>query len=131
MQETLLRAWRSPQVLEQATGSARGWLFTVAKRIVIDEWRTARSRRERVSAELPEQPVADATEQVDRQLRRRAGDSATVGRTPGGAARVLLPRFVGRRGRRRARHPARHGEVAHHYALRALRLALDEIGGVR
>ncbi len=42
-------------------------------------------------------------------------------RAPGGPARVLLPRLVGGRGRRRARHPARHGEVPH--ALRAARPA--------
>src|ERR1700748_491295 len=39
VQETLLRAWRHPQVLDQSQGSARAWLLTVARRIVIDEWR--------------------------------------------------------------------------------------------
>lgn len=37
VQETLLRAWRNPAVLDQTGGSGRGWLFTVARRIVIDE----------------------------------------------------------------------------------------------
>ncbi|MHB8274436.1 MAG: sigma factor [Dermatophilaceae bacterium] len=41
VQETLLRAWRNPKVLDQAQGSARAWLFTVARHLVIDEWRTA------------------------------------------------------------------------------------------
>src|SRR3954449_12070009 len=69
LQETMLRAWRNPKVLEQASGSARGWLFTVAKRIVIDDWRTARSRRERVVEYLPEQSVSDETDHVvDQQL---------------------------------------------------------------
>ena len=62
MQETMLRAWRHPQVLDQSQGSARAWLFTVARRIVIDDWRTSRSRHEVVTAEPPEQQVADATE---------------------------------------------------------------------
>ncbi len=39
VQETMLRAWRNENVLEQADGSQRGWLFTVARHIVIDEWR--------------------------------------------------------------------------------------------
>jgi RNA polymerase sigma-70 factor (ECF subfamily) len=43
VQETLLRAWRNGAVLEQADGSQRGWLFTVARHIVIDEWRSSRS----------------------------------------------------------------------------------------
>ena len=42
VQETLLRAWRKPSVLDEEQGSARAWLFTVARRIVVDEWRSAR-----------------------------------------------------------------------------------------
>ena len=38
----LFRSWRNPAVLDRATGSGRSWLFTAAKRIVIDEWRSAR-----------------------------------------------------------------------------------------
>ena len=69
VQETLLRAWRNPAVLEQAGGSGRSWLFTVAKRIVIDEWRSARRRREVVSDTYPEHAVTDTAQQtVDRQL---------------------------------------------------------------
>ena len=62
VQETLLRAWRNPQVLDQSRGSARGWLFTVAKRIVIDEWRATRSRPEYVTDDVPEQSVSDGTD---------------------------------------------------------------------
>jgi RNA polymerase sigma-70 factor (ECF subfamily) len=128
VQETMLRAWRNPQVLVQTTGSARGWLFTVARRIVIDDWRTARSRRERVSAELPEQPVGDATEQaVNRQvvgaaLRTLSQEHRAVlyecyfrGATVAQAAVTLGI-------------PAGTVKSRTHYALRALRLALDELG---
>src|ERR1700759_2968024 len=44
VQETLLRAWRHPQVLDQSQGSARAWLLTVARRIRIDEWRARGGR---------------------------------------------------------------------------------------
>jgi RNA polymerase sigma-70 factor, ECF subfamily len=50
VQETLLRALRNLAGLEQSGGSARGWLFTVAKRIVIDDWRAA-ARRPEVSTD--------------------------------------------------------------------------------
>src|SRR3978361_1806183 len=53
VQETLLRAWRPAAVRDQSHGSARGWLYTVARRIVIDEWRSARSRPELVTDEVP------------------------------------------------------------------------------
>ncbi len=69
MQETLFRAWRNPAVLEQAGGSARGWLFTVAERIAIDQWRAANRRPELVTDRVPERAVDDSTEQaVDRNL---------------------------------------------------------------
>lgn len=46
VQETMLRAWRNGGVLEQTGGSQRGWLFAVARHIVIDEWRANRSHSE-------------------------------------------------------------------------------------
>jgi RNA polymerase sigma-70 factor (ECF subfamily) len=131
VQETMLRAWRNPRVLAQESGSARGWLFTVAKRIVIDDWRTARSRRERVAEQLPEQPVPDETDHVvDRQL-------------VGAALRTLSPEHQAVllecyfRGSSVAEAAVALGvpsgtvKSRTHYALRALRLAVDEMGGAR
>src|SRR5260370_28308078 len=46
VQETLLRAWQHPEVADNNERSARAWLFTVARNMVIDETRTARFRRE-------------------------------------------------------------------------------------
>jgi RNA polymerase sigma-70 factor (ECF subfamily) len=129
VQETLLRAWRNPQVLIQASGSARGWLFTVAKRIVIDEWRTARSRRERVTDSPPERAVDDATErEVDRQLVAAAMQSLSAEHRA-----VLFECYF--RGASVAQAavtldiPPGTVKSRTHYALRALRLALDEMGG--
>ena len=128
VQETLLRAWRNPGVLEQSQGSARSWLYTVARRIVIDEWRSPRTRREITSAEPPERPGHDHTDAmldswlVADGLARLSEDHRTV----------IVECYY--RGRSVA-------EVAHslgipegtvksrsHYALRALRLALQEMG---
>src|SRR6195952_56697 len=65
VQETLLRAWRNPNspafTAEQA-GAARGWLYTVARRIVIDEWRARSVRPEKLVAAVPESAVADHTD---------------------------------------------------------------------
>ena len=46
VQEVLLRAWKHPNVLDQSESSARAWLFTVARNLVFDEHRSARSQRE-------------------------------------------------------------------------------------
>ena len=48
MQETLLRAWQRPQVFSNGQ-SPRGWLFTVARNMVIDDRRSARFRNELIS----------------------------------------------------------------------------------
>ena len=46
VQETLLRAWRHPEVTADVDRSARAWLFTVARNMIIDERRSARFRNE-------------------------------------------------------------------------------------
>jgi RNA polymerase sigma-70 factor (ECF subfamily) len=44
VQETLLRAWRHPEVLRNSDRSPKAWLFTVARHIVIDAHRARSSR---------------------------------------------------------------------------------------
>lgn len=128
VQETLLRAWRNPSVLDQSAGSARGWLFTVARRIVIDEWRTARSHSELVTERVPEQSVPDESDHLaDRHL------VAAALRTLSAEHRaVVLECYY--RGASVAEASKTLGippgtvKSRTHYALRALRLALDEMG---
>ena len=50
VQETLLRAWRH-DVTDDAGGSARAWLFTVARNLVVDDARSARHRHEAGSSQ--------------------------------------------------------------------------------
>ncbi|GAA3395245.1 sigma-70 family RNA polymerase sigma factor [Cryptosporangium minutisporangium] len=52
VQETILRAWRNPEVMVNGKGSVRGWLLTVARNIVIDQSRARAAR----PAEVPEVP---------------------------------------------------------------------------
>jgi RNA polymerase sigma-70 factor (ECF subfamily) len=73
VQETMLRAWRNQAVLERGGDYAPNWLFGVAKRIVIDQWRASGRRPEVVTDRVPEQVTDDAVQQVaDRDLVRRA-----------------------------------------------------------
>ena len=65
VQETLLRAWRHPESFD-AGSSVRGWLVTVARRVVIDAER-ARASRPREVGPVAGDDVAvteDATEAV-------------------------------------------------------------------
>jgi RNA polymerase sigma-70 factor (ECF subfamily) len=128
VQETMLRAWRHPEVLDGVRGPVRPWLFTVARHIVVDEWRRHRTDRDvplELSGDPAEEDRTDAvidTWIVGDALTRLSADHRAVldqcyyqGRTTAEAARALgIP----------------EGTVKSraHYALRALRLALQEMG---
>ncbi|MFD4420804.1 sigma-70 family RNA polymerase sigma factor [Agromyces sp. NPDC058484] len=68
VQETLLRAWRSPRILAQEPASTRSWMFTVARNLVIDEARSARRRHEIGVAETPERAQADGADALFESL---------------------------------------------------------------
>jgi RNA polymerase sigma-70 factor (ECF subfamily) len=131
VQETLLRAWKHPRVLDQSQGSARAWLFTVARRIAIDGWRSAASRSEVTTDAPPELAmpdgteralqgwlVAEALEELSAAHREVLGLCYFQGYSVADAAGVL---------------GVAAGTVKSrtHYALRALRLALEERGVTR
>ena len=72
VQETLMRAWRHPEVLVNGRGSVRGWLLTVARNLVTDRIR-ARAARPTEVAESDSQPAA-----VDRDHADAVVDSVVV-----------------------------------------------------
>jgi RNA polymerase sigma-70 factor (ECF subfamily) len=55
VQETLVRAWKHPEVLVNGKGSIRAWLLTVARNIITDRAR-ARAARPVEVAETPANP---------------------------------------------------------------------------
>jgi RNA polymerase sigma-70 factor (ECF subfamily) len=64
VQETLVRAWRNADRLDREPGMLRAWLFTVARRIVIDGRRSNGARpREVDMAPLQVVPIPDRSEQ--------------------------------------------------------------------
>jgi RNA polymerase sigma-70 factor (ECF subfamily) len=130
VQETMLRAWRHPQVLDQSQGSARAWLLTVARRIVIDEWRSRNRHSELITADPPDQPVSDASDRtVDSMI-----VTAALNRLSPDHRAVLVECY--HRGASVAEAALTLGippgtvKSRTHYALRALRTALNEMGGL-
>lgn len=130
VQETLIRAWRNLAGLDQPGGSGRGWLFTVAKRIVIDDWRAAARRPAVYTDRVPEQLVEDPAQQtVDRHVVRSALKTLSSEHR-----QVLFECYF--RGASVAEAAATLGVPAGtvksrtHYALHALRQAIDAMGGV-
>ncbi len=130
-QETLLRAWRNAALLDEGQGSVRAWLFTVARNIVIDESRTKRARSEFPVEDVPEPAntddrsdellmtwvVADAVTHLSTEHRAVLQECYFNGRSVAEAARRLAI-------------PEGTVKSRTHYALRALRLALEEMGVV-
>lgn len=66
VQETMIRAWQHSDTLEREPGMLRGWLLTVARRIVIDGWRNRRVRPQEVALEIPEN--AESKDRADSSL---------------------------------------------------------------
>jgi RNA polymerase sigma-70 factor (ECF subfamily) len=128
LQETLLRAWRHPSILDEPSPALRSWLFTVARNIVIDEWRTKRARSELPVADVPERAVDDRTDQV--LLSWVVGD-ALARLSPEHRAVLRECYFRGRSVAEAATVlgiPEGTVKSRTHYALRALRLVLEELG---
>lgn len=130
-QEALLRAWRHGTILESPPAAVRSWLFTVARNIVIDDWRSRRARPETPVEEIPEQRRSVQADESDQLLLSWVVAEALTHLSEDHRA-VLLECYY--RGRTVAEAASRLGIPAGtvksrtHYALRALRLALEEMG---
>lgn len=128
VQETLLRAWRRPRLLEQAGGSARAWLFTVARNLVTDHRRSARSRHEIGTDDPPERLVDDG---IDAMLDRWLVTDALATLSPEHRTVVVHAYYLGQSVATIAEYlgvPQGTVKSRLHYGLRALRLALQERG---
>ncbi|MES2092345.1 MAG: sigma-70 family RNA polymerase sigma factor [Actinomycetota bacterium] len=128
VQETLVRAWARPQVLDQTETSARTWLFTVARNLVIDDRRSAHSRHEIPSDQLPERSADDGT---DALLDTWLVSDALATLSTEHRLVVVHAYYRGNSTAEIARAldiPEGTVKSRLHYALRALRLALQERG---
>jgi RNA polymerase sigma-70 factor (ECF subfamily) len=130
VQEAILRAWRRLDQLDPSAGSLRPWLFTVTRNLIIDERRRAAARPRAVSpAEDAPDPVA--TESVDRVL--EAWQVADALRQLGRDHRsvIELTYYGGlsvHQASERLGIPEGTVKSRLYYGLRALRLALEEMG---
>ena len=127
VQETFLRAWKAGERYDPEIGSLRTWLFAILRNVVIDLGR-ARASRPRVGPETGIEPSVEPLEQalvawqVEEAMRRIGEDHRRV---------LLETHFKARP----------YAEVAEemgipegtiksrvYYGLKALRVALEEIG---
>lgn len=129
VQETLLRAWRHRTILESPPPAVRAWLFTVARNLVIDEWRKRRAHGEVTVADLPED--LDQPDPHDELLLSWVVAEALSRLSPEHRGVLLECYYRGcpvAEAARRLGVPEGTVKSRTHYALRALKLALEELG---
>lgn len=129
VQETLLRAWR-----HRPDGSPRAWLYTVARNIVIDERRSARFRRETGTADVESVAQPSEPDKVDSALDRLLVGSALAQLSEDHRAVVRRAYYEGWTTSQIAADlgvPEGTVKSRLHYAVRALRLNLQEMGVTR
>lgn len=129
VQETLLRAWRSPDVVGPRAGSVRPWLLTVARRILIDQHRARESR----PAEIGDDALLGlaAEDGLDEAVQRWVIADALAALTPVHREALLHTYYAGRTATEAAvvlGVPAGTVKSRIFYALRALKLGLEERG---
>lgn len=130
VQETLLRAWQRPHAMRDGHVSMRPWLFTVARNLVFDHRRARNARpAETCDTEMETLPFVD--DRLERVLDSHSMQQALATLTAGHRA-VLVEIYY--RGRSLADTAAALGmpigtvKSRIHYALRALRPVVDELG---
>ncbi|ARF81008.1 sigma-70 family RNA polymerase sigma factor [Kitasatospora aureofaciens] len=129
VQETLVRAWRNIHRLDPQVDSLRPWLVTVARRIVIDDHRSARARPHEVDAEALKQLPAE--DDIERALRMMTVADALADLSPAHREVIVETYLRGRTAKEAATElgiPAGTVRSRVFYALRSLRLALEERG---
>lgn len=129
VQETLLRAWRHPEALDPDRGPVRSWLFTVARNVAVDAHRARKARPPEVGDDAL--AVVPAVDEIEQALDTWLIADALASLSPDHRA-VLVETYY--RGRSVAEAAVVLGvppgtvKSRTFYALRALRLVLEERG---
>jgi RNA polymerase sigma-70 factor, ECF subfamily len=134
VQETLLRAWRHPEVTADPDRPARAWLYTVARNLVIDERRSARFRNELGTPDVEQAADRAGPDEVDSALDRLLISTALSELSEDHRAVVKRAYYQGMSTAQIATElQIAEGTVKSrlHYAVRALRLNLQEMGVTR
>ncbi|MFI6514835.1 sigma-70 family RNA polymerase sigma factor [Spirillospora sp. NPDC050679] len=129
VQETLLRAWRHPEAL--AGRPVRPWLFTVARNLVVDAHRARRARPPETGIDDQVVMIATGSDEIDRALESWTVAEALAELSPQHRAVLVQTYYRGLSVAEAAKAlgvPPGTVKSRTYYALRALKLALEERG---
>ena len=95
VQETLLRAWRNPDVVDGREHLIRPWLFTITRHVAIDLWRS-RTRHDEI---IEDQPTdhPDPAEHIDQAVTALDVRAAIAKLTPMHQRIIIEMYYHGRR----------------------------------
>jgi RNA polymerase sigma-70 factor (ECF subfamily) len=134
VQETLLRAWRHPEVTDDSERSVRPWLFRVARNMIIDERRSSHFRNELSPLDDSGVPERAGPDEVDAALDQMLIGEALARLSAEHRAVIWRSYYRGWTSAQIADDvQIAEGTVKSrlHYAVRALRLTLQELGVTR
>nr|WP_067475415.1 sigma-70 family RNA polymerase sigma factor [Actinomadura hibisca] len=129
VQETLLRAWRHPEAL--AGRPVRPWLFTVARNLVVDAHRARRARPPETGIDDRVAAIPAGADEIDRALESWTVAEALAELSPQHRAVLVQTYYRGLSVAEAAKAlgvPPGTVKSRTYYALRALKLALEERG---
>ena len=130
VQEVFTRAWRHAESYDPSRGSVRTWLYQIARNAIIDARRRASVRPGARAARALRERRGRSCRRSSRPCwagRSSARSSGSARAPPGDPARPL-PGAEHARDRRALRAPVGTVKSRTWYALRSLRLVLEEMG---
>ena len=134
VQETLLRAWQHPEVTDDKERSARAWLFTVARNMIIDDRRSSRFRKESESLDADGAPEPASRDEVNAALDRLVLGDALAQLSAEHRAVIRRSYYLGWTTAQIAADlqiPEGTVKSRLHYSVRMRRLTLQEMGLTR
>ncbi|GGO95775.1 sigma-70 family RNA polymerase sigma factor [Wenjunlia tyrosinilytica] len=129
VQETLLRCWRKSDLDDER--SLRPWLFKVARNLVIDTHRLRAARPQEVDGSAWHEHIPAEVDDIDQMLSSIVVAHALEALSPAHQEVLRETYFAGRSAQAAAAVlgiPVGTVKSRIHYALRALRLAMEERG---
>ena len=133
VQETLLRAWRNLDKIDPAHTNPRAYLFTVARNLLTDQWRAAQ-RRPRLVNDDARLEAQQAPEELDGAIEGWLVVAALQRLTPQHREVIEALYYQGESVASAAAKlglPPGTVKSRTYYALRALRVIVDEMGVTR